>query len=565
MIKKILFFLGDRRNNRLLYFFALTSLLLILLSYHGLTKSFYQQDEWMTIGFIKGGGLKSFVSSYSLIQILTGQGRVLALPLTYLFFDLLAFKIYPLAIFAMIFHLFNSVLVFLVLRKLSKNSFISFISGLFFSVAFISHQSLSWFAAVTTTLPAALFALLSLLHYLNFLEGRKYRSILLASIFLVASLNFKESGLFLIPFYPLFYLIVNRKRFSFSKFLKSHWMIIGYGLLIFLSRVSLVAKPAGTGVAVTDSPYVFEKIVSHLLIYPIASFSQIFLYPPRLYSLAETLQKVSYPFINSSSLSQLTAQTLTSEMISIFVSFFLITATLLITIFYKDLRKICFFAIGYTLLATLPYIIFDKSTAYFETRFYYLIVPGGALIFGIFSEVLRRVLASLRVKPRNALLITILISLVFIARQSFFIRKDIERDTKTASQRMSFVRELTLKFPSISEKTVFYIDSDTDYSGVKIPFQQGPGYTLMVLYLDSGNIPKDFVASSFLWGMTEQGYKEKGGMGFGYYWDYAKLQEEIKKGTFSPDVVYSFYYLDRKGEIVNTIEGIRKELRHQLQ
>lgn len=565
MTKKILFFLGAQRNNRLLYFFAFVSLLLILYSYHGLTKSFYQQDEWMTVGFIKGGGLKSFISSYSLPQIVSGQGRVLALPLTYLFFDLLAFKVIPITIFAAIVHLFNSILVFLVIRKLSKNIFISFISGLFFSAAFISHQSLSWFAAVTTTLPAAFFALLSLLFYLDFLEDRKHRSVFLSSIFLIVSLNFKESALFLIPFYPLYYLIAERNKFSLSKFLRFHWLILGYGLLIFLSRASLIAKPAGTGVAVTDSPLVVEKIISHLLIYPIASLSQIFLYPPRLYSLAETLQKVSYPFINSSSLSQLTAQTLTSEMISIYVSFFLITLTLLITIFYKDLRKICFFTIGYTLLATLPYIIFDKSTAYFETRFYYLIVPGGALLFGIFFEVLRRILASLRVKPRNALLITILISLVFIARQSFFIRKDIERDIKIASQRISFIRDLIFKFPSIGKKTVFYIDGDTDYSGVKIPFQQGPGYTLMVLYFDSGNIPKEFVASNFLWGMTEQGYKKEGDFAFGYFWDYEKLREGIRKKTFSVDEVFSLYYRGKSEELVDTTERIRKELKYQLQ
>ena len=82
------------RDNYVLYGFILTSLILILFAYSLLTKSFYQQDEWMTIGVAKADGIFSFIKTYSLPQMLSGQGRILALPLTYIFFNLFAFKIY---------------------------------------------------------------------------------------------------------------------------------------------------------------------------------------------------------------------------------------------------------------------------------------------------------------------------------------------------------------------------------------------------------------------------------------------------------------------------------------
>ena len=66
-----------------------------------------------------------------------------------------------------------------------------------------------------------------------------------------------------------------------------------------------------------------------------------------------------------------------------------------------------------------------------------------------------------------------------------------------------------------------YVTSDFDYfyPNNPLPFQEGNGYMLEVLFLDSGKIPYPLVATQFLGGYGTEGYRVVNGKGFGFYYD----------------------------------------------
>ena len=123
----------------------------------------------------------------------------------------------------------------------------------------------------------------------------------------------------------------------------------------------------------------------------------------------------------------------------------------------------------------------------------------------------------------------------------------------------------------LSGKTVFYVDGDSGgyyaLPELKVPFQSGLGQVLMVSYSDS-RVSELFKESSlqktldagFLYDTVAQGYKEKSGVGFGYFWDKNELMKTIKKYNIPVSSVYGFYYLSDSKALQNITSDLRKEI-----
>lgn len=537
--------------------FFVLSLGAILFAYQKLPETFYQQDEWRIIGQIKSGGYEPFLSEYTFAEILSGQGRILALPPTFFLFQLMPFSAKPLAYFSIVFHFLNTLLVFFMIKKVSKNPLIALIGGLFFSVASISHQAVTWFATNIPSLPSATFIFLSLIYYLKFLNEKSKVSLVLSFVFCVTSLYFKEAGLFLFVFYPLLYFL-NSKRKSLTSTFKIHLPFFLYLTMIAVLRTGYVLEPKPGGVFVSNSPYVWDKLIFYTFLFPYITLSQVFIHPQELYRISDYIEKINYSFLIQTPVSALVAQTVISDMVSIVFSTIALVIFSMIYLYNKEERKTLIFGFLLCLLSFIPYIVLDRGTAYLESRYYYVGVAGAAILFATFLESTRKFLVERLSFPKSITLGVILVStFFFLLREAKFIRKDLEQQVLFAQQRLGILSTIKKVYPILPEKPVFYITGDGDFSGLKIPFQQGPGYTLMVYYYETGKVPKDLLKANFLWGMADQGYQEVGDKGFGYFSDLDILKKEVKGKKIKKENVISFFYNSKGDELIDITEDVR--------
>jgi hypothetical protein len=98
---------------------------------------------------------------------------------------------------------------------------------------------------------------------------------------------------------------------------------------------------------------------------------------------------------------------------------------------------------------------------------------------------------------------------------------------------------------------------------VKVPLEQGPGYTLMIWYYPTGVVPREFFQNDFLWEIRDQGYREVKGKGFGYYWDKNDLLNLFKQNPkLSENQIVAFYYKSNDRLLLDISPQIREYIRN---
>ena len=107
---------------------------------------------------------------------------------------------------------------------------------------------------------------------------------------------------------------------------------------------------------------------------------------------------------------------------------------------------------------------------------------------------------------------------------------------------MSAIRDT---YPTIPNKPIFYVEGDRDffYPNNPLPFQLGTGYMLSLTFMSNPVIPKELFKESYLWHFFDQGYKEIGEKGFGYYWNKKDLVELFRTNKdISVNQLVGIYY-----------------------
>ena len=129
--------------NKLVYFFIIILAIVVLVCYYKLFFTFYQQDEWGTLGYVMTEGLKGFLSGHSFASLITGGGRPLAIPVQFVFYKFFPFQVFPFVLYAIFSHFVNSVMLFILMQKISRNAFIAVVTALFFATASAGQQPIS--------------------------------------------------------------------------------------------------------------------------------------------------------------------------------------------------------------------------------------------------------------------------------------------------------------------------------------------------------------------------------------------------------------------------------------
>lgn len=132
-----------------------------------------------------------------------------------------------------------------------------------------------------------------------------------------------------------------------------------------------------------------------------------------------------------------------------------------------------------------------------------------------------------------------------------------------AAQRRSFIQQLYSLKPTLNrDKNIFYVTGTLSNvaPGNFTPFQNGPGYTLMVLYFNSGKVPLVGLEEGSFFALGDEGYVGNSDYGFGYYYNFNQLEKDEKNKKFVPADVTGLYYNSSTMKLSNITAHVRGEL-----
>jgi len=526
-----------------------------VLTFWDLPKTFYQQDEWQTLGHFLAQGASNIFKYTTPLESIFGEGRPLSRIFYLIFLTNFKFTVIPIAVFAIFNQIVNVFLVFFLTNKVSKNYFIAFFASLFFAVSSVSHQAVTWSAAVTT-LPATTLILLSVISYIVFLDNGNKKFLYLSFLLGLISLFFKEVGLFLFILLPLIF-IIYKKKISIKSIFYTHLPLLIYGFLLLVFRISELffntQKVAGF---VQGGQNFTQSVLLHLILYPLTSLFQVFVPPLDLYSITPAITKMQYKFLVGSPLIDLIAQSIVADMVSILGSMIVLGLLALIAYKYKDkiTKRNILFALAFFFLSFLPYAVLHRESSYLSSRYFYVGAIGAGILFGYVIYFLTNFNKYLKWG-------VLFLVFLYLFHHASIIRNDIDYQVKLGNERKTVLNGIRELKPTLDNKTVFYVTSDKEYYGpITNPFQNGLGYVLEVWYYDSGKIPKEFLSENFLWDLGTEGYKELGDKGFGYFQDIDKMVAEIQKNKLKADIAHAFFIRSSDSKVLDITSEIRARI-----
>ncbi len=528
-------------------------------TYRGVFSTFFQQDEWGALGFIKTGGWGIVINGLSILQIFFAEGRIIGRIFYLIFFGIFQFNLTPIFFFALLCHACNAWLVYLIVRKLKTGALAGWAAAVFFVVNSLGNEAVTWAAAIFTV-PATTLLIVSLYWYIDFLETNDVRTRNLSYIAGILSLFIKETGLFLFFLYPLLYCMWGKSR-NIRGVLTANAPLVLYGggLVIFRFSELVFAPSAAAGFVDSQIGGLIFPVLYHSIIYPLSGLSQLFIPASDIYAFVPRIVRSEYVHFVGTPLFDLVGQSAVADVISLLGTMFLLFAVGCMVLSEKQdarrARRTVSIGILLALLSFLPYTVLHRYFSYFSSRYYYAGVVGAAILFGyIVSWLYKRL-------PKAVGIVFIGIVGLYLSHHIQVIQKDLDLQIHYANERKTFLREMTRVHPVMGDRTVFYIHSDKKYLGeITYPFQSGLGYILEVWYYGSGKIPKTFMRDSFLWDLGAEGYRSTGVSGFGYFEHLDKLEGFVKEGKIIPDIVYGYVYNSQTHSMSDITLSVREQL-----
>lgn len=533
----------DKKSKLSLIIFSVIAFLLSYCIYHGLFHTFYQQDEWMSIGSFFVNGWRGTLEGQSVIHLLTALGRPLVIPIHYIFYHTFLFQIWPLASFSIVMHALNTILVYMITYVLLGSILGAWCAGLFFLISYNGSQAVSWFATSTVTLSSVFFSLLAILLFFLYLKDKKTRYIVFSEISVIISYLFKESAIALIVLLPCMYVLFTKKRKSFIKTVKIFlplFCYFSYSFAVTIWRLLHVTKQWGVFVGQSNGGMV--KILYNSLLYPILSFSQIFIPFPLITKISPALRSI----------------TIFSNVFFVGLSLVMLCFLAIFTAKSTKKWKEILFVIIFIFSSFVPYAILQRGASYLDSRYFYFGMAGGGILIGILIGSIGNYFITHRKKGLLLLCLFLFGYTVYLFKNIQFIERDINSQIIIANERISVLQQIKQQVPVLPKNPIFYVTGDIGgYYGLpqlKIPFQQGIGYTLMCLYYPAGSISQDLLKleGNFFWDVYGQGYKEIEGKGFGYFWNKDDLLLLFKTNkNLSVDQIVGIYYYSSDRRIEN--------------
>lgn len=521
-----------------------------LFTFWQLPQTFYQQDEWQSLGHNMVLGISPLFSINPLF-LFFDEVRPLGALLYIVILGFFKFTVAPSVILGISLHIANSLLAYYLVIKLTKQKIIASIVALFLITNSVSHQAVTWVSAIGT-LPAITFILASLICYFKYLEKSNKKYIYLSFIFTIISIYFKGIGLFLFMLLPLMNIIYSDRPISrkyLKKVLTDNIPLLIFGFVLVAVRFShlFFRTEQIVGFSSGGSSSFFQLVILRSILYPLTSLFQIFIPARDIYSFTPMITKMQYKFLVGSPVVDLVAQSIVADLVAVVGSVAILCLLGFIVFRLKDktvFRNIVFALILF-LVSFLPYVVYDRDSSYLSSRYFYLgLVPAGLLLGYVvyyFSKI-----------NKYIKWVTLIIVFIFLYHHASIVRKDISYQIKLATERRAVLEGIKSIHPNLSDKTIFYVTSNKEYYGpITNPFQNGLGYVLEVWYYDSGKIPNEFLSENFLWDLGAEGYRSSGDKGFGYYQDIDKMVADMTENKLKSGIIKAFYLRSSDNQILD--------------
>lgn len=574
-------------------FFTFILLLTVLVFYGGALKTWFQADEWDWIGrytYYNSIGPVPFWEAFKSSLFPNPRYRF-----TPLFDGLFSIETYffglnftPYMTVSLFFHLCNSILVFLFVRKLTQNNKLGYLASFLFASNSIGQHAITWIFTSTNTQGATFFSLIACITFLNYLSKKKTRDLGLTYFFFFIALWFKETAISLFLIIPsiLFINNLNKKIKSARKIILS---TAGFGLFYFglryaLSRIGAIIHTEGYpdfGRFLTLDEYLQVLFWS-----PARALVDNFVFPNTIYWLAKI---VTTPFL---SYLKLTPLTTTHDLFIENQATNLVTLLIFIGIiaicikFYKNIstnQLRASFILGIIIVmssALISLLLSIRGTSalnpIFRSRDMYFSIAGASLCLAIILNVVSKrfqnanlfpLLRKLRLNGKNLFLLIAILTYgtYHLININQFV---LQKEEKQTQSRKTIINTIYNTYPLLPQKIIFYVTSDALYYGhskPSLPYQTGFGRTLLVWYaLKNNTIPTEFMKDDYLYMPFSEGYKEIDDYGFGYFTDFDKLTAVIKDYHLTKESVFAFSYSGEKMQVTDTTQETRISLSKEI-
>lgn len=539
---------------------SITITVVIILVFYKLFNGFFVQDEWHAFGYHIL--LSSLDAGSFLKEIFLASGFHYT-PLTVLFIHLLfiLFKIsYPSYMGVSLFLHIITTLLFLVFAKNILGNFkLALLAAILFGVNSAGFQTTAWPVADIGTHGSTIFGFLSLIFFLKFIKKKDIKTFAASLALLIVSLLFKENAIgFFLLMPAMLYLFGARIKQDRFKFILYIFLI---GFVYFIFRV-LIFNETVHVLSQTSIGQSARNVVYNLFSVPVKSAVQSFVPSFQTYDIAHLLANFFPKEITGDKGSPVYESFVLKRIFEglNFVIFLIMLAICLICFKIADKRRkeIIIFCALFIFVNSLIFVFAPEKMGIIftiDSRNLYLIASGTILL-----------LATLLSVVKNQKLTTISL-LVYLALNTWWLNDQINTQVEESRVRKEILNQIQLNYPVIQQKSVFYTESDSSFYGLSsneriLPFQSGFGQTLLVRYGLTQNIPYEYFRNDFLWKITDQGYKEVGDTGFGYFRDFDLLVKTIRDNNIDPLSLIAFRYdssdknvYDISTEVQGRIEG----------
>lgn len=553
---------------------------IVLFFYGGVFQTWFQQDEWDWIGrytYFNSIGPVPFWEAFESSLFPNPRYRF-----TPLFDGLYALETYffglnfiPYAVVSLVFHVSNGALAFFLIRKLTQNYKLAYLTSFFFISSSIGQKAITWVFASTNTQGAAFFSLITCIIFLTYLNNNKPRYLFLTYLFFFIALWFKETAISLFLIIPSL-LIVN----SYIKKIRVNRKIllytVGFGLFYFTLRYLL--GRIGAQLHIEGYPdwgrfLTISEYVQIILWSPARALVDNLIFPNTIYMLARI---VVMPLVSLAGLVPQTipydlfVETIATNLITLFI--FIIILVIFVTL-YRNIstRKLKgIFILGFLIILSssiVSLLVSVRGTAalnyIFRSRDMYFSVLGASLCLAIILDVVSKKLEKFRVNMGKFFLL--LAVLVYGAYHFQNINQTIlSKEIEKAHPRKAIIDTIYNTYPVLPKKVIFYTISDTPHYGSSepsLPYQTGFGRTLLVWYSLKGMLlPLEFMKADYLYLPFSEGYREINNYGFGYFTNYNKLVNSIKSHNLTEDAVFAFSYAGKQMQLTDITQTTRATL-----
>lgn len=530
--------------------FAILSFLIVLV-YWNSWNTFFQQDEWAGLGnfyTLQGLRTEELLKALYLPMFQQGLGHFLFFTpaANYIRYSIFELNYQAYIVLSLILHTIASFFVFLLALRLSRDKVISLSAAVFFVIASSASQAVLWIGTSLPTQLSAIFSIVTIYFWVLWLEKTKRKYFLISIISFVLAIGFKETALFLFVLLPV--ITFFRKPELAKKILK---LTVLAGLIYAIGRVILTGS--------LNQVYILASTFSgNILKVLLTGITQtIFPQEAILFSTDKLLQRLRFlelPEKNTTAYDLFLQNSVVVPVMYI-IALVVIVGAFLYARKAKE-RVPLLFGLLILIFGLLPlaFITSGELTAVFlAPRGLYISLVGAAIIFGVLTKLVL-----------NKKSVVLIVPLLLLGVHIYTLRGQIDSFVRVGQERKAILNTIKNEYQDLPDKVIFYTQSDKAYYGLSpeeniMPFQSGFGQTLLVWYYPGEQWSKEFLQNRFLWQITDQGYKETDGRGFGYFRDINLLKETIIKYNIPTDSIIAFQWQSEKEVLTDVTEKTRNE------